>query len=257
MLAQDATVTVLHKESGDLRPFLQNADVVVVATGVPGLVRGDDLEAGRDGDRRRDDHRRRRTSRRRRFRERVPGGRRDHARSRRRRPGNQHRFAAQRRQERRAHELGGSVIPNGTNVAVSRNDPSGAASALARTRAARPEGRRPHRLSRNGALALDDRSRDAGEPYPRNRNGLRLFDALDGARAAAHGKNLDDRAGYPPYRRRAIVLPASRRRRLHRNFQHAYAGASRELSPSQPRHRLYRCRHERISQPTSISSFRC
>jgi methylenetetrahydrofolate dehydrogenase (NADP+)/methenyltetrahydrofolate cyclohydrolase len=46
MLAQDATVTVLHKESGDLRPFLQAADVVVVATGVPGLVRGDALKPG-------------------------------------------------------------------------------------------------------------------------------------------------------------------------------------------------------------------
>ncbi len=46
MLAQDATVTVLHKESGDLRPFLKSADVVVVATGVPGLIRGEDLMPG-------------------------------------------------------------------------------------------------------------------------------------------------------------------------------------------------------------------
>jgi methylenetetrahydrofolate dehydrogenase (NADP+)/methenyltetrahydrofolate cyclohydrolase len=46
MLAQDATVTILHKESGPLRPFLKIADVVVVATGVPGLVRGDDLMPG-------------------------------------------------------------------------------------------------------------------------------------------------------------------------------------------------------------------
>ncbi len=46
MLAQDATVTVLHKESGALRPFLQDADVVVVAAGVPGLVGGDDLKPG-------------------------------------------------------------------------------------------------------------------------------------------------------------------------------------------------------------------
>lgn len=46
MLAQDATVTVLHKESGALRPFLQDADVVVVATGVPGLVRGEHLKPG-------------------------------------------------------------------------------------------------------------------------------------------------------------------------------------------------------------------
>jgi methylenetetrahydrofolate dehydrogenase (NADP+)/methenyltetrahydrofolate cyclohydrolase len=46
MLAQDASVTVLHKESGDLGPFLKNADVVVVATGVPGLIRGEDLMPG-------------------------------------------------------------------------------------------------------------------------------------------------------------------------------------------------------------------
>ena len=46
MLAQDATVTVLHKESGNLRPFLKQADVVVVATGVPGLIRGEDLAPG-------------------------------------------------------------------------------------------------------------------------------------------------------------------------------------------------------------------
>ena len=46
MLAQDATVTVLHKESGELRPFLKEADVVVVATGVPALVRGEHLKPG-------------------------------------------------------------------------------------------------------------------------------------------------------------------------------------------------------------------
>lgn len=46
MLAQDATVTILHKESGALRPFLRQAEIVVVATGVPGLVRGEDLMPG-------------------------------------------------------------------------------------------------------------------------------------------------------------------------------------------------------------------
>jgi methylenetetrahydrofolate dehydrogenase (NADP+)/methenyltetrahydrofolate cyclohydrolase len=46
MLAQDATVTVLHKESRELQPFLRTADVVVVAAGVPGLIRGEDLLAG-------------------------------------------------------------------------------------------------------------------------------------------------------------------------------------------------------------------
>ncbi|MBV8116341.1 MAG: bifunctional 5,10-methylenetetrahydrofolate dehydrogenase/5,10-methenyltetrahydrofolate cyclohydrolase [Candidatus Eremiobacteraeota bacterium] len=46
MLAQDATVTVLHRESGPLRPFLREAEVVVAATGVPGLIRGEDLRPG-------------------------------------------------------------------------------------------------------------------------------------------------------------------------------------------------------------------
>ncbi len=46
MLAQDATVTILHRESGTLQPYVKMADVVVVATGVPGLVRGDDLMPG-------------------------------------------------------------------------------------------------------------------------------------------------------------------------------------------------------------------
>ncbi len=46
MLAQDATVTVLHKESASLQPYLRLSEVVVVATGVPGLVRGEDLMPG-------------------------------------------------------------------------------------------------------------------------------------------------------------------------------------------------------------------
>jgi methylenetetrahydrofolate dehydrogenase (NADP+)/methenyltetrahydrofolate cyclohydrolase len=46
MLAQDATVTVLHKESRELQPYLRMADVVVVAAGVPGLIKGSDLLAG-------------------------------------------------------------------------------------------------------------------------------------------------------------------------------------------------------------------
>lgn len=46
MLAQDATVTVLHNESKGLQPYLREADVVVVATGVPGLVRGADIKPG-------------------------------------------------------------------------------------------------------------------------------------------------------------------------------------------------------------------
>ena len=46
MLAQDATVTVLHKESASLQPYTKMADVVVVATGVPGLITGADIAPG-------------------------------------------------------------------------------------------------------------------------------------------------------------------------------------------------------------------
>lgn len=46
MLAHDASVTVLHKESKGLQPFVKNSEIVVVATGVPSLIRGDDLMPG-------------------------------------------------------------------------------------------------------------------------------------------------------------------------------------------------------------------
>jgi methylenetetrahydrofolate dehydrogenase (NADP+) / methenyltetrahydrofolate cyclohydrolase len=46
MMAQNATVTVLHKDSGGLQPFARMADVLVVAAGSPGLVRGDDIKPG-------------------------------------------------------------------------------------------------------------------------------------------------------------------------------------------------------------------
>ena len=46
MLAQDATVTILHKETVDLRSYLTTSEVVVVATGVPGLIKGDHLMPG-------------------------------------------------------------------------------------------------------------------------------------------------------------------------------------------------------------------
>jgi methylenetetrahydrofolate dehydrogenase (NADP+) / methenyltetrahydrofolate cyclohydrolase len=46
MLAQDATVTILHKESVNLQPFVGMAEVVVVAAGVPDLIRGSDLMPG-------------------------------------------------------------------------------------------------------------------------------------------------------------------------------------------------------------------
>jgi methylenetetrahydrofolate dehydrogenase (NADP+)/methenyltetrahydrofolate cyclohydrolase len=46
MLAQDASVTILHKESNDLQPYVKMAEVVVIAAGVPGLIRGSDLMPG-------------------------------------------------------------------------------------------------------------------------------------------------------------------------------------------------------------------
>jgi methylenetetrahydrofolate dehydrogenase (NADP+)/methenyltetrahydrofolate cyclohydrolase len=46
MLAADATVTILHKESHSLQPYVKMAEVVVVAAGVPGLIGGEDLMPG-------------------------------------------------------------------------------------------------------------------------------------------------------------------------------------------------------------------
>ena len=52
MLGHDATVTILHKESASLQPYVKMADVVVVATGVSGssaatiLTRGDGHRVG-------------------------------------------------------------------------------------------------------------------------------------------------------------------------------------------------------------------
>jgi methylenetetrahydrofolate dehydrogenase (NADP+) / methenyltetrahydrofolate cyclohydrolase len=46
MLAQDATVTILHKESSSLQPYVKMAEIVVVAAGEPGLIRGGDLSPG-------------------------------------------------------------------------------------------------------------------------------------------------------------------------------------------------------------------
>jgi methylenetetrahydrofolate dehydrogenase (NADP+)/methenyltetrahydrofolate cyclohydrolase len=46
MLAADATVTVLHKESPSLQPYVRDAEIVVVAAGVPGLIHGNDLRPG-------------------------------------------------------------------------------------------------------------------------------------------------------------------------------------------------------------------
>jgi methylenetetrahydrofolate dehydrogenase (NADP+)/methenyltetrahydrofolate cyclohydrolase len=46
MLAHDATVTVLHNESASLQPYVRMAEIVVVATGVPGLIGGADIAPG-------------------------------------------------------------------------------------------------------------------------------------------------------------------------------------------------------------------
>ncbi|MBV9277175.1 MAG: bifunctional 5,10-methylenetetrahydrofolate dehydrogenase/5,10-methenyltetrahydrofolate cyclohydrolase [Candidatus Eremiobacteraeota bacterium] len=46
MLAQNATVTVLHRSSLSMQPYTQLADVVVVAVGVPGLITGSMIAPG-------------------------------------------------------------------------------------------------------------------------------------------------------------------------------------------------------------------
>ena len=46
VMAQDATVTILHKESLNLQPYVRMAEVVIVAAGSPGLIRGSDLMPG-------------------------------------------------------------------------------------------------------------------------------------------------------------------------------------------------------------------
>lgn len=46
MLGQDATVTVCHKATADLAFHTRRADVLVVATGVPGLITGEMLKPG-------------------------------------------------------------------------------------------------------------------------------------------------------------------------------------------------------------------
>jgi len=46
MLAQNATVTILHKESAGLQPYARMADVLIVATGVPNLIGGSDVKPG-------------------------------------------------------------------------------------------------------------------------------------------------------------------------------------------------------------------
>ncbi len=46
MMVENASVTVLHKASRNLQPYVRMADVVVTATGVPGLLSGEDIAPG-------------------------------------------------------------------------------------------------------------------------------------------------------------------------------------------------------------------
>jgi methylenetetrahydrofolate dehydrogenase (NADP+)/methenyltetrahydrofolate cyclohydrolase len=46
MMAEDATVTVTHEKTIDLGAYTRQGEVVVVATGVPGLITGDMLKPG-------------------------------------------------------------------------------------------------------------------------------------------------------------------------------------------------------------------
>lgn len=46
MLREDATVTVCHKETRDLAAHTRQADILVVATGVPGLITGSMVREG-------------------------------------------------------------------------------------------------------------------------------------------------------------------------------------------------------------------
>ncbi len=46
LLAKEATVSVCHKGTSDLKAYLRNADIVCSATGVSGLIRGDMLKDG-------------------------------------------------------------------------------------------------------------------------------------------------------------------------------------------------------------------
>jgi methylenetetrahydrofolate dehydrogenase (NADP+)/methenyltetrahydrofolate cyclohydrolase len=46
IMAQDATLTVTHKETVDLRPHTRNAEILIVAAGEPNLVTGDMLRPG-------------------------------------------------------------------------------------------------------------------------------------------------------------------------------------------------------------------
>lgn len=46
LLNRNATVTVIHEHTGDIREHTKRADVLITAAGVPGLIRGDMIKEG-------------------------------------------------------------------------------------------------------------------------------------------------------------------------------------------------------------------
>jgi methylenetetrahydrofolate dehydrogenase (NADP+)/methenyltetrahydrofolate cyclohydrolase len=46
LLAADATVTVAHSRSQDITSIIRNADILVVAAGIPGLITADMVKPG-------------------------------------------------------------------------------------------------------------------------------------------------------------------------------------------------------------------
>ena len=88
--------------------------------------------------------------------------------------------------------------------------PSGALAAAARTRAARAARRDPDRRPGRWPVPLAARPLHAGEPHPGTRHGVRLLDALDGARAPAGRPDLDDRPRHARAPRSRSYFPAGR-----------------------------------------------
>jgi 5,10-methylene-tetrahydrofolate dehydrogenase/methenyl tetrahydrofolate cyclohydrolase len=46
LMAENATVTICHSKTGDITPFVREADILVCAAGKPGIVRGDMIKPG-------------------------------------------------------------------------------------------------------------------------------------------------------------------------------------------------------------------
>ena len=121
-----------------------------------------------------------------------------------------------------------------------------AAAAPTRTRTTGYVRRHPDRRSGNRPFAFDAGSCNAGQPRPRTRDRVRLFDALDGPGAPAGRSYLDDRPGPGTDVGRTDLFRAHRRQRQDRDRQPAGARGARLVSAAQPRHRLHRCPQDRI-----------